>query len=123
MSDDPRIALDRQLVGGGAVLCLVAAAVVWFFEPDLMGKREMVLGGCVRIGLFLTAVWIAMPSRSREAAWARVTPWTFLGLVLLLVGVVLRPKQVLPVLFLLAIVGWFLRPRGRFRPGGRPPGT
>jgi hypothetical protein len=123
MTDDRRIALDRNLVGGGAVLCLVSAAGLWFLEPELWGKREMILAGCLRIGLVLVALWIGLPTRSREAAWARVTPWTFLGIVVLFAAAVLRPKQVLPVLFVLAAIGYFLRPRGRFRPGGRPPGT
>jgi hypothetical protein len=89
-SDSTKIEVNRPLVGVIALVCLVTAAVLWQV-PD---SNTMWVAGFVRAGLMTGAIWLALPTKNRAAAWANVSPWTLAG-----------------------VVGYFLKGRSKNRPG------
>ena len=114
--NDAKIAINRTLVGVLALSCLGAAVAIWVYAPT--GTDWMLWRGAfTRVGLLLAAFWLALPSGHREAAWANVTPMTFIGILLAIAGVAARPKVAVPVLIVLAVLGFVLRPREKKRPG------
>lgn len=82
--------------------------------------NEMWIAGFMRAGLMTGAVWLALPTKNREAAWANVSPWTLFGVGGGIIAAAARPKVLLalvPILIALAIIGKFLRGRPSERPG------
>lgn len=103
MDVQTRQRLNRWLVGLLAVGCLLAG---WFL-PEADASRELWKAGFYRVGLLLAAVWLAMPTRGRSAAWAGISPWWFVGLAATMLFVARRPQVLLPLfaaLFVLAVV-------------------
>lgn len=122
MSDE-KIPVNRTAIGVLAGLMLFAAAVMWAMGAT-QGSAGMWQAGCVRVGLVLTAIWIAMPTRNREAAWAHISVGTLLGIGVALFALMRLPLRiVLPAFVLVATIGIFLRPRQkrRARPRSSPP--
>lgn len=102
-----QITISRPLVGVLTLVCFAAALVIWLTNP----AEEMWLAGFVRVGLVMGALWLALPSRTRPAAWANVSPGMF---VLIIVGVLLLPRYprlLIPLFIVLLVVGFVLRPR------------
>jgi di/tricarboxylate transporter len=110
---DLRIRINRLGVGVVAGLCLLAAAVLWVlrFQTGADESRwDGALGACTRIGLFLGAVWIALPRTSRSID----VPLKVLVLVVAgLVGIVLRPRLFLPVTIVVGLLVLVLMPRNK----------
>lgn len=109
---DGKIAVNRTLVGVLAVVFLALGAGVWGLG-DGSSSQEGFYAASLRMGLLLGAFWLALPSKNREAAWANVSPWTFVAGVALLLMVVRRPRVFVPLLAILAIAALFIRPRRR----------
>ncbi len=109
------VSVNRTLVGVIAVACLCAGLAIGLMDSF----ANLWCAAFVRVGLVTGALWIALPSRGRDAAWANISPLT---LVVVILGALLfarRPKVFFPLLALFAVLGLFLRPRGR--PRSRPP--
>ena len=106
---DRNVALNRTLAGVLAIGCGVAGVVLCATR----GIEDQFGAGFIRVGLVLGALWFAMPTPTREAAWARVSPWAVVGVVLALVLLVRQPRVLLPAVIVLLLVGYFLRPRKR----------
>ncbi len=114
---DPKIPVNRTLVGLLSCACLVAAGYLFFFmEADRTTRTLMWSAAFVRVGLLMGAFWLALPTKNRDAAWAGVSPWQFIGGLLAVAAIALRPRVAIPFLVLLAVVGFFLRPRPKYRP-------
>jgi len=114
MSSEP-ITVSRPLVGVLTVACAVIGGVLYWNQPE--GTTDNIVPhGFLRVSLLLAALWIALPSKGREAAWARVTPGNLLGGCLMLVLVAIRPKIALLALVVLVVAAFFLRPRQSRRP-------
>ena len=112
------ININRPLVGICALLCYAAAAVL-FLSGRGSEEGQVWLAGAVRIGLLLSAFWLAMPSGTREAAWANVSPWALVGIAALVFLVATRPRVIfvlMPILIAIAAIGRFLRPKTKKRP-------
>ena len=62
------------------------------------------------------ALWLALPSKNRPAAWATMSSNTFFGLVLAVMGIAYRPKVAIPIVLVLGILALILKPRSKFRP-------
>ena len=107
-----KIAVNRTLVGVLALACLIAAGVI-MFQGATAGNALMWQGAFVRVGIVMAAFWLALPTKNREAAYANVSPTTFVGLILGIFAVARYPRTVLPVLIVIAVIGYFLRPRRR----------
>lgn len=104
-----QIQINRPLVGIIALVCLATGGGMWL----RYGGREdlqMWIGGFNRAGFLMTAFWIALPSKGRDAAWANVSPWTFAGILLGILVAVRYPRTVfLPMLGLLGALAMFNR--------------
>lgn len=105
---DQDLVRKRTPVGVLAIAFLVGAAVLILF-PEHEGTQAAFL----RVGLLLGAFWLAMPTKSRPAAWKPLqSKWT----VPILIGCGLllpRLKFMMPVLAVLGVIAWFARPRSR----------
>lgn len=106
---DRNVTLNRTLAGVLALACGAAGIVLC----ALRGIEDQFAAGFIRVGIVLGALWCAMPSRSREAAWARVSPWAVVGAVLAAVLLVRHLRALLPIVIALSIAGYVLRPRKR----------
>lgn len=103
---DQDLVRKRTPVAVITVACFVGYAVLLFW-PEQEGTRAAFL----RVGLLMAAFWLAMPSKSRPAAWKPLqSPWTLPGIVIFAVFLP-RLKVMLPVLAFFAVIAWFARPR------------
>ncbi len=118
--NDGKITINRPLVGLIALACLGLSLGLWFkgsVEPD----DDMVMGGGAgaaffRVGLLMSALWLALPGKGREAAWAKVTPGTFVGLLLAVYAVVRLKWMAIPILAAFGLLALILKPRTKYRP-------
>jgi hypothetical protein len=101
------VAVNRTLAGLLSIACGIAGVVLC----AMRGLEDPFGAGFIRIGVVLAALWAAMPTRNREAAWARVSPWMVVGVVLAAVLLVKHLRVLLPLALAIAIVGYVLRPR------------
>ena len=118
MARQTTININRPLVGICALLCFAGALVLLFTGGDSQ-DTQLWLAACVRVGLLLSAFWIAMPTSTRAAAWANVSPWALVGIAVMAFVVARHPRvlfALLPVLIALAFVGRILRPKPKQRP-------
>ena len=109
---EQQISVNRTLVGMIAAACLVAGLLIGFVDEF----ANLWCAAFVRVGLVMAALWVALPSGDREAAWANISPLTLVGILLFALVFVRRPLVFLPILIGVALIGFFLRPR---RPPGR----
>lgn len=107
-----KVPVNRTLVGILAVSCVVAGLAVCVVR----GIDDPFAGAFVRVGLLLGALWCALPTRTRDAAWANVSPMMVLVFVVGAVLVVRNLRALLPVAVVLAGLAYFLRPRTKKRP-------
>ena len=105
MITETELRRKRALVGALAICCTVVAATLL-----LLGRSDAFASALLRVGLLLAAFWLALPTRGRPAAWARVSPWT-VGLLVLAAVFLQRFRFFLPVLIAGALIGWVVRPR------------
>ena len=108
---DQKIEINRTMVGIITVGCFIAAGVIWWL--DLEKGNRLWQAGFIRVGLLMGAFWFALPTKYREAAWANVSPWTFVGILLAVLLLPRYPRVILPAIVVLSILGWFLRPKKR----------
>ena len=114
-----KITINRALVGVLALVCLGVALAIWIGVPDGL-NTWMWVGAFTRVGVVMSAFWLALPSRHREAAWADVSPMTFAGILVALIAAASRPRVVIPILAVVAVLWFVLRPRPKQRPSARP---
>ncbi|MFH1299653.1 MAG: hypothetical protein ABIK07_01235 [Planctomycetota bacterium] len=115
-----KIPINRTLVGLISVACLITAGCLHLFVTvEQFAQKVAATGAFMRVGLLMFAFWLALPTRKRDAAWANVSPWVFVGLIGAVVGVAIRPKIAIPMIVVLAVIGFFLRPRDRKRSSRR----
>jgi len=114
-NDKSKISVNRPLVGIISLGCLITAIVLWVRHPEDDYLR-MWVAGFVRAGLMTGAVWIALPTKNREAAWANVSPLTLIGGIVGIIAVAARPRVLvlfIPIFIGLGLLGFVLKPRGR----------
>ena len=105
MKSSGTITFNRWLVGGLAVACFVAAAVMWASSPVATGDAALWRfwwGGFLRGGVVLAAFWFCLPTKSRPAAWADFSPLSATLVTAALLLAILRPK--IGLILLLAIL-------------------
>jgi hypothetical protein len=115
--EDPNADMRRLLAGLIAVTLLAAAALLWIL-PGVSTSQAAVMwrGACGRIGIVMAALWMAMPTRTRPAAWAKLNPRSVAAVSLAALAIRFPLKLLLPVAGILIIAGVLLRPRDRVRP-------
>ncbi len=89
---------SRWGVGLAAAGCFVLAAGLYVLRPE----EALWRAGALRVGLVMGALWLALPSRDRAAAWA-AWDWKAVGFVALCGALSVRAPQLgLPLL-----AGWW----------------
>lgn len=104
MPAEAELIRKRHTVGIIAILSSSIGLIAWLME----GSASAIAGPCVRIGIVLAALWLALPTRTRPAAWARIRPWHLVCLILFLIFLP-RLKAVIPILIIGIVIGWLLR--------------
>ncbi len=111
-----KIPINRNLVGIISIACFLLAGYLYqFVTVEEFAQQKVATGAFMRVGLLMFAFWLALPHKNREAAWANVSPWVFVGLISAVVGVAWRPKIAVPIIVILSIFGFVLRPRKKKR--------
>jgi uncharacterized protein (DUF983 family) len=103
------VPVNRLLVGALAVGLSVAGLVIAFADSF----DNPYAGGLLRTGVLLGALWLALPTRTREAAWANISIWTLFGFVLLVVVLVRQPKLFVVLVGLMVAGAVLIRPKRR----------
>ena len=108
-----KIPINRTLTGIISLVCLgIAAYLFWLAPPDQFAQQDVATGAFMRVGLLMLALWLAL---NRDAAWANVSPWVFVVIIMAVVGIAVRPKIVVPLIVVMAVMGFILRPRNKKR--------
>lgn len=100
-----------------ALTCLVVSSGLALAQ--LGDQADKWQGAFMRVGVLLSAIWVALPSRENDPAWANVSIWNLLGglLALLLVARLRIPlKLILPAAIVATVAILILRPRRKTRP-------
>ena len=119
MMSQQRIPVRRGLVGLLSLLCLGTGVFLWVQNSGSADSRSMPIMWAAafgRVGLLLGAFWIAMPTKDREAAWANVSVSTLAGAALALFAIARYPRTALPLLAVIAVIGYFVKPKQKYRP-------
>ncbi|HET6324857.1 MAG TPA: hypothetical protein VFG04_09165 [Planctomycetaceae bacterium] len=115
--DNSDAAIRRLLVGVLALALLTAAVLLWIFQSNSTSQATTLWrAGCGRMGVVVAALWLAMPTRSRPAAWANLNPRSVAALGLAGLAMKFPPKYLLLLGVILVVAGLVLRPRRRMRP-------
>ena len=111
-----KVPINRTMVGAISIVCFMMAGYLFkFVTVEQFAQQEYAIGAFMRVGLLMFAFWLALPGKNREAAWANVPPWFFAVLLLVIVGIAIRPKIALPLILVFAVLGFILRPRNKKR--------
>lgn len=103
------LAIDRRRrVGWVAIACLVVATGGFAAE----GFESAWAAAASRVGIVLGALWLCLPTRTRPAAWASLSPGKVaaVGIAAVLMN---RIKIFLPFLAVAGLIVWALRPRNK----------
>jgi len=95
--------MHRPTIGIIALVLLASALLLWLRPLD-WGGQQALLAACVRVGVVMSALWLAHPQVSRLPAWFLPT------LLVAAIVVAIRPKLIVlavPLIIALCI----LRPR------------
>lgn len=111
--DRRRLAVGIMAIGGIAISALLMIAPeTWMPLGGFgdSGSRRFAAGMLGRLGLMMSALWLAWPSLRRPASW--LPP----GAIVLVIGAIailaMRPRMVtflLPTLAILITMGWFVK--------------
>ena len=104
--------MHRPTVGIIALLLLAAAGAVHFFSPD----RQALLAACLRVGMVMAVLWLALPDAKKPVNWAVMGPLLGLVVAFFLLPKPLKIALVLLSPFLLALLWPQIR---GFRQGSR----
>lgn len=109
------VTLNRKLVGTIAIVLLAGAGLIWVFGDS----QNIWTGACLKVGLVMGALWLALPSISRRKDLGQMSVSMVIGMVVLavfLTGKRVDFRIVLPMLVGMSIAVMFLRPRSRKGP-------
>lgn len=110
------VPVNRTLVGALSLVCAALGGLTWAISDP--SGANLWPGAFLRVSVVLGAFWLALPTRYREAAWARVPIWHVAGVVI--VGVVICTRVplrlLIPAGIALCIALLILRPRSKKRP-------
>lgn len=103
MNQQP-LTINRTLVGVIGLVLLIAAAVLGLLGTDR--GQDLWAGACLKVGLVMSAFWLALPSLTRSEVLGRMT-WGALIAAIAIALVVGRIKVPLSVVIPVAL-GFFL---------------
>lgn len=104
--DSSESAQRRRRVGWVALIFGLSAGAGFIFAPGDSAWPA----ACLRIGIVFGALWLCLPVRKRPAVWNQLSAGRLLALA---VGAILvnRLKYVFPVIGILTVLIWILKPR------------
>jgi hypothetical protein len=113
--------VSRPLVGFLAIGLLSLAFFLSLWPGALPGAAGATVGGAAaRVGIVMAALWLALPSRNRPAAWANLTITAGAPLILAALAILRVPFRIMiPLAGFIMVVGLVLRPRPLRRPERR----
>ena len=90
--------------------CFATAVAMWAAGYTEDNRNQLAFAGLIRVGIFMAAVWWALPGGGKLAAWAGMSPWT---MVFVAVGVFLTPrlKYSGPIVIAMLVLGAFIKPK------------
>jgi len=97
--------MNRKMLGLAAVLLLVVGVIVAVQQPE---GGAAFAGACIRVGLVLLAIWLALPQVTRF--WNQTPKWLIVAAAIALVVCVTHPVYALAAIPLLGLL-WFLGPK------------
>ena len=97
--------MHRPTVGLLAIALLSAWVALWIWPLEWEGNHAL-QGACLRVGLVMGALWLALPQLHRVPGWLVVLT------TVVAVVVALQPRRAV-VLVPVLIAAWLLRPRKR----------
>jgi hypothetical protein len=101
--------INRSLVGILAVACVVGGV-----SAVLLDSFENPWGGAlIRVGTVLSVLWFALPTPTRRAAWAGVSPWVTVTFVAIGILAARKPLFFFPIAGIVMLIVLMSRPRGR----------
>jgi len=109
------VTLNRNLVGTIAIVLLTGAGLIWTFGDS----QNIWTGACLKVGLVMAALWLALPSISRRKDLGQASAPMIIGIVglaVFLTGKRVDFRIVLPMLVGMFIAVLILRPRSGNRP-------
>ncbi len=108
------LAVQRRILGIAAIITLIGAVVLWYWEPDSEGPWgvywQSSLSFCWRMGAVLAAAWLAYDDVQRIPGWLLVL-MPFLLIVLVRSPRILWP--IIPLLIVYAVLRRVLMPPKR----------
>jgi len=104
MNQQP-VTINRTLVGVIGLVLLIAAAILGWMGPE--GGRDMWAGACLKVGLVMSAFWLALPSLTRSDVLGRMT-WGALIASIAIALVIGRVKVPLNIVVPVALAFFFL---------------
>jgi hypothetical protein len=99
---------NRMLVAVITLACFGIAAAMWY--GGYSKEQQLSFSGLIRVGIFMGAFWLALPSKSRFAAWKGLSPWV---VVCIAVGIFFLPrlKYSIPLFLGMLVLLVFIKPR------------
>src|SRR5262245_65529997 len=97
--------MNRVTLGLVSVLLLVIGCTVAVQQPE---GGAVFAGACVRIGLVLGAIWLALPQVTRF--WKQTPKWLLVAAAIALVVCVIHPLYAVAAVPLVALL-WFFGPK------------
>ncbi len=107
-TEDPNLepARRRRRVGLVAAIFGIAAGVGFGVAPE----NSAWPAACLRIGIVFGALWLCLPAKRRPKVWKNLSVGRLVALAVLAI-LVNRLKYLFPVIGVLTVIAWVLRPR------------
>jgi len=118
---DSKTTVSRPLVGCLAIGLLGFALILSIWPGMISGAAGATLcGAAARVGIVIAALWLALPSRSRPAAWANLSATSVASAAMAVMAIFRVPFRIMiPLAAIVMVLGIVLRPRPLRRPERR----
>jgi hypothetical protein len=119
--EKPKTTVNRPLVGILALVLFGIALVLSIWPGLVSGAAGATLSGAAaRVGIVTGALWLALPSGNRPAAWANLSATSLAAATLAAMAFFRVPFRILiPMAGIVMFLGIVLRPRALRRPERR----
>jgi hypothetical protein len=113
--------ISRPLVGVLAIGLFTASLVLMLWPGAIPGPMGATMGAATaKVSILMAALWLALPSGNRPAAWANLRLASAAPLVLVALALFRIPMRILiPLVGIIFLTGVVLRPRPVRRPDRR----
>lgn len=94
----------RRIVAGIAIFCWILTGIFYLTEP--VPAEAMSLAVSLRIGIVMSALWLAMPTKDRPAAWANMSAKWWVTFLLGTLVSLWRPKMAPFIFAVFGVIGF-----------------